>query len=451
MRYHIWTVGCQMNKADSDRIATSLDALGLRGTGDAADADVIVVNSCSVRESAEQRVLGKLGSFKRLKQRRPHLLVILTGCMVGEDNVAIRRRLPMVDAFLGPSDIDGVIEAVKSRFAPGTASCGADNGVVPECTRLADDTNGAPGHYSLRSSAVTAWVPIIYGCNNFCSYCIVPYRRGREHSRPMSEIIEEVEGLVAGGTREVTLLGQNVDSYGRDLPTRPDLADLLRCLQEVDGLYRIRFLTSHPKDMTDKLIKAVESLSKVCEHINLPVQHGDDDILRSMRRGYTAQQYRELIDRLRGHVPQVSLSTDVIVGYPGETHEQFRHTYDLLAEIRFDVVHAAMYSPRAGTRAALMADDVPPEEKKRRLVEIEQLQEGIAADANRELVGKTAEVLIEAQHKGKWQGRTRTNKLVFVRSDQDLRGHLVDVKVESSTAWSLQAVPVGSGVLAASR
>ncbi|MGQ9677602.1 MAG: tRNA (N6-isopentenyl adenosine(37)-C2)-methylthiotransferase MiaB [Chloroflexota bacterium] len=451
MRYHIWTVGCQMNKADSGRIATSLDALGLRGTSDVAGADVIVVNSCSVRESAEQRVLGKLGSLKRLKQRRPHLLVVLTGCMVGEDNQAIRRRLPMVDAFLGPSDVDGVVEAIKSRFALGTEDSGLDTDVATARCGAAANSDGGSCRHKLESSPVTAWVPIIYGCNNFCSYCIVPYRRGRERSRPPDEVVREVESLVASGTREVTLLGQNVDSYGRDLPGRPDLADLLGYLQEVEGLYRIRFLTSHPKDMTDKLIQAVGSLSKVCEHINLPVQHGDDQVLRSMRRGYTSQQYRELVGRLRSIVPHVSLSTDIIVGYPGETREQFQHTYDLLAEIGFDVVHAAMYSPRPGTRAASLPDDVPPEEKKRRLVAIEQLQESIVADANRRLIGQTVEVLFEELHKGKWQGRTRTNKLVFVRSDRDLRGRLVDVEVESSTAWSLQAKLADSGLLMASR
>ena len=450
MRYHIWTVGCQMNKADSGRIAASLDALGLRGTSDVAAADVIVVNSCSVRESAEQRVLGKLGSLKRLKQRRPHLLVVLTGCMVGEDNQAIRRRLPMVDAFLGPSDVDGVVEAIKSRFALGTEDSGLDNDVATARCGAAANSDGGSCRHKLESSPVTAWVPIIYGCNNFCSYCIVPYRRGRERSRPLDEVVREVESLVASGTREVTLLGQNVDSYGRDLPGRPDLADLLGYLQEVEGLYRIRFLTSHPKDMTDKLIQAVGSLSKVCEHINLPVQHGDDQVLRSMRRGYTSQQYRELVGRLRSIVPHVSLSTDIIVGYPGETREQFQHTYDLLAEIGFDVVHAAMYSPRPGTRAASLPDDVPPEEKKRRLVAIEQLQESIVADANRRLIGQTVEVLFEELHKGKWQGRTRTNKLVFVRSDRDLRGRLVDVEVESSTAWSLQAKLADSGLLMAS-
>lgn len=446
MYYHIWTVGCQMNKADSERMALALEGLGLRGTEDIKQAEVVVLNSCSVRQSAEQRVLSKLGSLKHLKRQRQGVTIILAGCMVGDDEAELRRRLPYVDAFVKPADVDGVLTAVRKCVPEREAAPGEARG-----RQIAENQHLEPtvpadrleqGRSAAAAQPVTRWVPIIYGCNNFCSYCIVPYRRGRERSRPVEEVVAEVRGFVADGAREVTLLGQNVDSYGRDLPARPDLADLLQELNGIDGLYRVRFLTSHPKDMTDRLIRAVASLPKVCEHINLPVQHGDDDILRAMRRGYTSQQYRDLVGRIRSAIPQVSLSTDVIVGFPGESPAQFERTFELLRELRFDTVHAAMYSPRPGTRAASLPDDVPPEEKKRRLALVEQLQEAIAAETNQGLVGTTVEVLVEDLHKGKWQGRTRSNRLVFIPADSDLRGRLVAVKIESATAWSLQGTPV---------
>jgi tRNA-2-methylthio-N6-dimethylallyladenosine synthase len=281
-------------------------------------------------------------------------------------------------------------------------------------------------------------VPIIYGCNNFCTYCIVPFRRGREKSRPVEEIVADVEVVVGQGAREVTLLGQNVDSYGQDLPGHPDLADLLAKVNDVEGLHRIRFVTSHPKDMSERLIEAVAGLPKVCEHVNLPVQAGHDRILSLMRRGYTVDAYRGLIERIRAAVPGVALSTDLIVGFPSETREEFRHSFDLLAELRFDVVHAAMYSPREGTAASKMEDDVPAEEKRERLRLVEELQERISIENNRAYVGRDVEVLVERRSKGKWEGRTRTDKLVFFADDDDRRGELVTVKVGRASAWSLQ-------------
>lgn len=442
MYYNIWTIGCQMNKADSESMASALEELGFRHTEDLAQANVIVANSCAVRQSAEQRVIGKLGSLKRLRGQRDDLTIVLAGCMVGDDVTDLRRKLPQVDVFIRPSDVDGLVKAVSARWQDrmegvSVGHCQAVSEPSRPATILGGEENVIGGH----GETVTAWVPIIYGCNNFCSYCIVPYRRGRERSRPVDEIVANVASLVSQGIREVTLLGQNVDSYGRDLPGKPDLASLLSELDGIDGLYRIRFLTSHPKDLTERLMQAVAQLPKVCEHINLPVQHGDDDILRAMRRGYTVRQYRDLVDRLRSYVPEVRLSTDVIVGYPGESIEQFNHTYDLLADIRFDVVHAAMYSPRPGTRAASLADDVPPEQKKERLNLVEQLQERVASEVNRGLVGKTVEVLVEGLHKGKWQGRTRGNTLVFFPGDGNLRGQLIDVEIVKGTAWSLQGKP----------
>jgi len=282
-------------------------------------------------------------------------------------------------------------------------------------------------------------VPIIQGCNNFCSYCIVPYRRGREKSRPIAEIFDEVRELVRCGVKEVTLLGQNVDSYGHDLPDKPDLSDLLKELNAVDGLLRIRFLTNHPKDMSSRLITAIANLDKVCEQINVPAQAGNDDILQAMRRGYTIDYYRQLITEIRSSILGVTLSTDVIVGFPSENQEQFQQTVDLLSELKFDTVHVAAYSPRPGTLASRQFEDnVPPAKKKKRLQEVEQLQEKIAAEINARLLGKTVEVLVEGQKGGKWWGRTRSDKLVFFNDQRNVLGQLVNIRVEKTSPWSLQ-------------
>jgi tRNA-2-methylthio-N6-dimethylallyladenosine synthase len=283
-----------------------------------------------------------------------------------------------------------------------------------------------------------ALVPIIQGCDNFCSYCIVPYRRGREVSRPVEGIVCEVRELAKRGTREVTLVGQNVDSYGHDLPGHPDLADLLSALSSIDELARIRFLTNHPKDISVRLIEAMGSLSKVCEHLELPGQSGDNDILKAMRRGYTVERYRELVQTIRHKIPQISLSTDLIVGFPGETEEQFEHSLSLVGELRFDVVHVAAYSPRPGTIAwREYQDDVPAEVKKGRLNKIEELQTAIASEINLQLQGQEVEVLVEGKKGGKWFGRTRSNKLAFFEDAGDWLGQLAIVHIEKTSPWSL--------------
>ncbi|MBI4319644.1 MAG: tRNA (N6-isopentenyl adenosine(37)-C2)-methylthiotransferase MiaB [Chloroflexi bacterium] len=455
MLYYIWTVGCQMNKADSERLAAALERVGLRAAPAWDKADVIVVNSCSVRGSAEQRVLGKLGMLKPLKRARPDVVIALAGCMVGDELGALRRQLPHVDVFLRPLEVEELLRKVVERRdragTPTRVTVAATRTahemleVAEECPEVApagrdgDDADLATGP----SHGPVRWVPIIYGCDNFCTYCIVPFRRGRERSRPIDEIAAEVRQMVADGAREVTLLGQNVDSYGHDLPGRPDLADLLAVIDGVQGLRRIRFLTSHPKDMSDRLIRTVARLPKVCEYINLPVQAGDDEILRRMGRRYTVDQYRRLVERIRATIPGVSLSTDLIVGFPGETDEQFRSSYSLLEDLRFDAVHVAMYSPRPGTAAARLADDVPGTEKKTRLQMVEALQERIAAENNLALLGTTVEVLVEGKNKDKWQGRTCTNRLVFFKSAENWLGRLAVVKVETTGPWSLQGDCVG--------
>ncbi len=409
LRYHVWTIGCQMNKAESERLSGFFEQQGYQATASPEKADVIVLNSCVVRQSAENKVINKVAALKQLKKARPNLVLAVTGCLVNSNADKLKKQFPHVDFFFKPGEYPAWLNDLPvTQFLPAhTSTC--------------------------------VYVPIIQGCNNFCSYCIVPYRRGRERSRPLAEIAAEVRELVRRGTKEVTLLGQNADSYGHDLPDSPDLADLLTELNGIDGLARIRFLTSHPKDMSCKLVEAIASLDKVCEQISLPVQAGNDEILRAMRRGYTVDHYRRLVAEIRDRVPEIALSTDVIVGFPGETETQFQDTVDLLRELRFDTVHVACYSTREGTIAAReLEDDVPAAEKTRRLKIVEQLQEQIATEINAGMLGKTVEVLVDGKKKGKWQGRTRSDKLTFFNSDGDYLGSLVNIKVEKTSAWSLQ-------------
>jgi tRNA-2-methylthio-N6-dimethylallyladenosine synthase len=410
-RYHIWTIGCQMNKAESERLGDFFERQGYQATAVADEADIIVLNSCVVRQSAENRVVNKLHSLKSLKQQRPHLTLAVTGCWVDSNIGQLSKGFPHVDHFFGPGERPYWLEGDWDRVVPASA-------------------------------APTAYVSIIQGCDNFCSYCIVPYRRGREKSRPVDDIINEVRERVNSGTREVTLLGQNVDSYGHDLPDRPDLASLLAELNAIEGLARIRFLTNHPKDMSPRLITSMASLDKVCEQLSLPVQSGSNGILKAMKRGYTVEGYRQLVEEIRRQVPGVALSTDVIVGFPSETEQQFMETYDLLAELRFDTVHVAAYSPRPGTAAAReFEDNVPATEKKRRLDMVEKLQKSTATEINAGLLGRTMEVLVEGRKGGKWQGRTRSDKLVFFNDRENRRGQLLPVRIEQASPWSLQGRP----------
>ena len=420
--YHIWTIGCQMNKADSERLESALGQMGLSSTASPEDADVIVLNSCVVRQSAEDKVVGMLTTLKPIKQRDPDKIVALMGCMVGPKTDGLKERFPYADVFMRPQQYEPLLELLGER--------------------MGTDPEGCIGSLTAKPD-VAAYVPIIHGCDKFCTFCIIPYRRGREVCRPIEEIAHEVRLLVQRGVREVTLLGQNVDSYGHDLPGSPDLGDLLAEVNGVDGLDRIRFLTSHPNDMSDHIIESVAELDKVCEHINLPFQAGDDDVLQRMRRGYTNHDYRRLVEKIRDRVPNVSLSTDVIVGFCGETEAQFQQTLDLISEVRFDKVHAAAYSTRAGTIAdRKMVDDIPHEEKKARLKAIEGLQEGILAGRNAGLRGETLEVLVEGRKRGKWYGRNRNDKLVYFEDEGDRKGDLLDVRVDRTGPWSLQGTLV---------
>lgn len=399
-----------MNKAESDRLSRYFENMGYQAVSRAEEADLVVLNSCVVRESAETRVINKLKALKAVKISRPDTVIALTGCMVGTNKEKLKESFPYLD-YLFPA------------------------GQFPEWL-------GDGGVISHRPQT-TVYVPIMQGCDNFCSYCIVPYRRGRERSRPIDEIVREVTYLASGGAKEVTLLGQNVDSYGRNLPGEPDLADLLSQLNSIHNLLRIRFLTNHPKDMKIRLIEAVAELDKVCEQINLPVQSGDDAILKSMHRGYSVRQYRELIDNIRSRVSNITLSTDIIVGFPGETDQQFQNTYDLLKDIRFDMVHVAAYSPRPETLAFReMEDSVPQDVKKERLQKIELLQTTIGDEINAKLKDKIVEVLVEKREKGKWSGRTRGDKLAFFIGNTNYLSRLVNLKITSTTPWSLTGTVV---------
>ncbi|HIL30790.1 MAG TPA: tRNA (N6-isopentenyl adenosine(37)-C2)-methylthiotransferase MiaB [Dehalococcoidia bacterium] len=416
--YYLWTIGCQMNTADSDRLGAALEELGVQQVEKAGDADVIVLNSCVVRQGAEDKVVSNLAWMAPLKKEQPERIVALMGCMVGPKSDELAKRFPYVDVFMRPQQFEPLLEMVGER--------------------LGVDWEGCIGPLAPNRPDISCHVPIIHGCDLMCTFCIIPYRRGRQVSRPVEEVALEVETLAARGVKEVTLLGQTVDAYGYDLPGQPNLVDLFTRLDRVEGIERIRFLTSHPKFMTQDIIQAVADVPKVCEHINLPVQAGDDGILDEMRRQYSRADYIKLVGRIRETMPDVALNTDIIVGFPGETEERFQQTMDLLAELRLDKVHCAAYSTRPGTIAFRTMDDaVPEDEKTTRRQRIDQQQEEIQTEINGKLVGTYVEVLVEGRRKGKWQGRTRSHKLVFFEDEANHLGSLVQVKIERSSPWSL--------------
>ena len=427
--YHIWTIGCQMNTADSERLGSALEQLGLTPAARPADADVVVLNSCVVRQSAEDKVTGTLNLTQPLRKNRPDSVLALTGCMVGPRTYELQKRFPHVDLFLRPQQFEPLLDLVGER--------------------LGLDWQGCVGSLAPQQPDVATYVPIIHGCDLMCTFCIIPYRRGRQVSRSVDDIAHEVELLAGRGVREVTVLGQTVDAYGHDREEGHDLADLFGRLNDIDGLDRIRFLTSHPSYMSSRIIKSVADLPKVCEHINLPAQSGDDDVLQRMRRPYTTREYRDIISEIRDTIPDVTISTDIIVGFPGETEEQYENTLRLVDDLRFDKVHGAAYSTRPGTIAArTMDDDVPQEEKQRRLKGLETLQESILTGINSSYFDETVEVLAENRKRGSWTGRTRGNKLVYFDieetsafcADADLTGQLVDVRITRTGPWSLAGV-----------
>ena len=419
MKYYVWTIGCQMNRAESLEMAGLLNRAGHEQVKTARQADIAILNTCVVRQNAENRASAMLDYLKGIKGLNPTLRIVVTGCFVGPEPASLKKAFPYVDCFF-PAGMTRQFEDWLTGLTL-QDNCAAANPVA------------------LAGNRVVTYIPVIQGCNNYCSYCIVPYRRGPEKSRPPAAILDQAADVVAKGTREIILLGQNVNAYGHDLEADTDLCRLLRQLHDIPGLLRIRFLTNHPKDMGQDLMAAMASLPKVCHHVCLPLQAGDDGILKAMNRCYTFEQYRSLLHDMRRKVPDLAVSTDLIVGFPGETDEQFLNSVRALEELRFDVVHTAMYSPRSGTKAAEeLADDVPEEEKKQRLQKVESLQEAIAAEKNAGLVGMTLEVLVEGKKNAKWYGRTYSDKLVFFTGQNDLEGKLVDLEITSSSPWALQ-------------
>lgn len=407
-----------MNVADSQRLDLSLERMGLDREEKIEDADVVIVNTCVVRQSAEDTANGLLGRLGKQKLNAPDKTIAVMGCMVGPDQTDLRRRFPYVDVWARPQEFQPIVETVGARTGLSTEGC------------LANLTPQQPD--------IATFVPIVHGCDKFCTFCIIPYRRGREMSRPVPELVDEVTRLVERGVKEVTLLGQNVDSYGHDLRSRVDLADLMEQIHEIAGLKRIRFLTSHPNDMSRRIIRAIADLPKVCENVNLPFQAGDDRVLAEMRRGYTSGQFLDRVDEIRATIPGVTLTTDLIVGFPGETEAEFERSVQLLERVRFDKVHSAAYSERKGTYASRkMPDTVSRDEKKRRLHTVDELQASIQSEINADLVGQEFDILVDGETRGRLRGRTRGDKLVYLSGGGPALGDTVRIGITGASPWSL--------------
>ena len=449
MQYYIWTIGCQMNVADSQRVAAGLERLGYTPAERAEDADVMILNTCVVRQQPEDKAVGRLNQLRRVKAHHPERILALMGCMVGvketrlaDQPTALQKRFPWVDTFLPPSDPTELWALLAERGHLDEAQTLIADA---EARRLAlgrVDTILPP---SEQEHIINAHLPIVLGCSHACTYCVIPYRRGAERSRPPEAILAEARQMVTQGVKEITLLGQIVDRYGYDLPefngaTETPLVTLLRQVHEIEGLERLRFLTSHPNWMKDDLLRAVAELPKVCEHIEVPIQAGDDEVLARMRRGYTVDDYRRLVARIREIIPGVSIATDIIVGFPGEIEGQFQRTYDLLAELKLDKAHIARYSARPLTVATrTMSDNLSRTEKEHRRKTLDDLQAAVLEELNARYLGQTVEVLVEGRNakKDRWVGRTRTDRLVFFPAEGDWRGRLAQVKITWAGPWSL--------------
>jgi tRNA-2-methylthio-N6-dimethylallyladenosine synthase len=431
LQYMIMPYGCQMNEHDAEVLAGMLHDLGYSETTDEAAADLIILVTCAVREHAEQRVYGKIGELYRLKQLNPNLVLAVGGCMPQQPEVAskLKQRFPHLDIIFGThnlAEFPALLQAARESQETVLQIWDQEGEVQENLPRL-------------RHDGLKAWVTIMYGCNNFCTYCIVPYVRGRERSRRPESIAAEVRQLAERGYREVTLLGQNVNSYGKDLDSEVDFADLLRLVNET-GIERIRFTTSHPKDISPRLIQAMAECEHVMEHLHLPVQAGSTRILRAMNRGYSREQYLDLVRQVRAAIPDVTLTTDIIVGFPGETDEDFQETISLLEEVRYDSAFTFAYSPRGGTPAARMTNQVEPTVSKERLTCLIATQNRISLERNQELVGSVQELLVEGPSKNNPEmltGRTRGNKLVHFRGPADLRGEIVSVRIDAAQTWNL--------------
>ena len=427
---YIGVYGCQMNISDAERMEGQLRTIGYKRTAVMEDADLILLNTCCVRETAEDKVYGKIGEIKHLKQRKPNMIFGITGCMAQKESDRLIKRAPHIDFVLGTNKVHELAHVVQELEQ--------EHGHIIDTqlgeTELPDDVPVA------RSGRLSAWVPIMYGCNNFCTYCIVPYVRGRERSRMPEDIVREVEQAVAQGYKEVTLLGQNVNSYGKD-HGRADFADLLSMVDAVPGIRRVRFMTSHPKDLSDRVIAAIRDGAHICEHIHLPVQYGSNKILKAMNRVYTVEQYKELVQRIRAALPHVSLTTDLIVGFPGETEEDFDEMLGFLREIRYDSAYTFIYSKRSGTPAAVMNHQVEEAVKKDRLNRLMSVQNEISLEINQSLQDQIMEVMVEGpskQDETVWTGRTRTNKIVLFPHAEEQPGDFISIQITNPQTWVLK-------------
>lgn len=429
--YKIITYGCQMNESDSERMGAQLESIGYRKIEDFKEAQVILINTCCVRESAENKIFGKIGELKHIKQQNPAVILGVTGCMAQKDGEALLKKMPHLDFVLGTNkihDLCGLINKLKAKRKHLVDLAPADGGPMEEVMPP-------------KSSSWSVWLPIMYGCNNFCTYCIVPYVRGREHSRPLEAILQEAQQYAKQGVKEITLLGQNVNSYGKDI-SKSSFAELLARLDEIKGLERIRYMTSHPRDLSDEVIKVIKYSKHICTHFHLPVQHGSDRILKAMNRGYTTASYRHLIEKIRSEIPSCSLTTDIIVGFPGETEDDFQMLEDFMREIRYDAAYTFLYSKRSGTPAAKMENQVPQEVKKQRLQKLMDMQNEISLQINEDLRGKILEVIVEGPSRtdeNVYTGRTATNKIVlWPKRGTEKAGDLLRVKIEQPQTWVLK-------------
>lgn len=430
----IGVYGCQMNIADAERMEGVLGTLGYERIGEMQDADLILLNTCCVRETAEDKVYGKIGEIKHIKQKNPQLIFGITGCMAQKEGEALIKRAPHIDFVLGTGRVAELGNVVKQL---------EDEQVHHFVDTTMDDAVEAASRMPVeREGTLSAWVPIMYGCNNFCTYCIVPYVRGRERSRRPEEILAEVRDAAAKGFKEVTLLGQNVNSYGNDREDGMSFAELLTEVDKVEGIERVRYMTSHPKDLSDAVIEAVKNGKHICEHFHLPVQYGTDHLLHRMNRKYTVVQYKALVERIREAVPNASITTDLIVGFPGETDEDFQGMLDFLREVRYDAAYTFIYSRRSGTPAADMPDQIPEELKKERLHKLMDVQNEISLSINEKLVGSEAEVLVEGPSRtdeSVWTGRTRTSKIVlWPYTGKEQPGELRRVSITQAQTWLLK-------------
>ncbi|MFN5972688.1 MAG: tRNA (N6-isopentenyl adenosine(37)-C2)-methylthiotransferase MiaB [Microcystis sp.] len=438
-RYHITTFGCQMNKADSERMAGILEDLGFQWSEDANEADLILYNTCTIRDNAEQKVYSYLGRQAKRKQTQPDLTLVVAGCVAQQEGEQLLRRVPEVDLIIGPQHANRLGDLLQQVFDGSQVVATEPIHIMEDITKPRRDSN------------ITAWVNVIYGCNERCTYCVVPGVRGVEQSRTPAAIRAEMAQLGQQGYKEITLLGQNIDAYGRDLPGvrasgrhLHNFTDLLYYIHDVAGIERLRFATSHPRYFTERLIKACQELPKVCEHFHIPFQSGDNDVLKAMKRGYTQEKYRQIIANIRNLMPDAAISADAIVGFPGETEAQFENTLKLVDEIGFDQLNTAAYSPRPGTPAAIWDDQLSEQVKSDRLQRLNHLVATKAAERSQRYLGRIEEILVEdvnPKDASQVMGRTRGNRLTFFTGNiEELRGTFVKVKITEVRPFSLTGV-----------